>query len=63
MIALDTNLLVYSHREDSAFHGQARELVAAGATEMVIGVPAGLGPRALEDAHRDVLGPLRAEHG
>ena len=43
--------------------GQARELVAAGATEMVIGVPAGLGPRALEEAHRDVLGPLRAEHG
>jgi alkanesulfonate monooxygenase SsuD/methylene tetrahydromethanopterin reductase-like flavin-dependent oxidoreductase (luciferase family) len=42
---------------------QARALVAAGATEMVIGVPAGLGPRALEDAHRDVLGPLRAEHG
>ena len=42
---------------------QARELVAAGATEMVIGVPAGLGPRALEDAHRDVLLPLRAEHG
>lgn len=42
---------------------QARALVAAGATEMVIGVPAGLGPRALEDAHREVLGPLRAEHG
>jgi alkanesulfonate monooxygenase SsuD/methylene tetrahydromethanopterin reductase-like flavin-dependent oxidoreductase (luciferase family) len=42
---------------------QARVLVAAGATEMVIGVPAGLGPRALEDAHRDVLGPLRAEFG
>jgi alkanesulfonate monooxygenase SsuD/methylene tetrahydromethanopterin reductase-like flavin-dependent oxidoreductase (luciferase family) len=43
--------------------GQARDLVAAGATEMVIGVQAGLGPRALEDAHRDVLGPLRAEFG
>ena len=42
---------------------QARELVAAGATEMVIGVPAALGPRALEDAHREVLLPLRAEHG
>lgn len=42
---------------------QARALVAAGATEMVIGVPAGLGPRVLEDAHRDVLGPLRAEFG
>ena len=35
--------------------GEARALVAAGATEMVIGVPAALGPRALEDAHRDVL--------
>ena len=42
---------------------QARELVAAGATEMVIGVPAALGPRALEDAHREVLLPLRSEHG
>src|SRR5438445_12063183 len=27
MIALDTNLLVYSHREDSAFHPDAKELV------------------------------------
>jgi hypothetical protein len=43
--------------------GQARALVAAGATEMIIGVPAALGPRALEDAHHDVLLPLRAEHG
>jgi alkanesulfonate monooxygenase SsuD/methylene tetrahydromethanopterin reductase-like flavin-dependent oxidoreductase (luciferase family) len=43
--------------------GQARALVAAGATEMILGIPAGLGPRALEDTHRDVLGPLRAEHG
>jgi alkanesulfonate monooxygenase SsuD/methylene tetrahydromethanopterin reductase-like flavin-dependent oxidoreductase (luciferase family) len=42
---------------------QAREIVGAGATEIVIGVPAALGPRALEDAHRDVLGPLRAEFG
>ena len=42
---------------------QARALVAAGATEMIVGVPAALGPRALEDAHREVLGPLRAEHG
>jgi hypothetical protein len=30
---------------------------------MIIGVPAGLGPQALEDAHREVLLPLRAEHG
>ena len=42
---------------------QARAMAAAGATEMVIGIPAALGPRGLEDAHRDVLGPLRAEHG
>jgi alkanesulfonate monooxygenase SsuD/methylene tetrahydromethanopterin reductase-like flavin-dependent oxidoreductase (luciferase family) len=42
---------------------QARALVAAGATEMVVGIPAALGPRGLEDAHRDVLGPLRAEFG
>jgi uncharacterized protein len=35
MIAVDTNLLVYAHREDSDFHGQAiktlHELVAGGA--------------------------------
>jgi alkanesulfonate monooxygenase SsuD/methylene tetrahydromethanopterin reductase-like flavin-dependent oxidoreductase (luciferase family) len=42
---------------------QARAMVAAGATEVVIGVPAALGPRGFEDAHRDVLGPLRAEFG
>src|SRR5207302_9846111 len=27
MIAVDTNLLVYSHREDSEFHRAAKELV------------------------------------
>lgn len=27
MIALDTNLLVYAHREDSEFHHKARDLV------------------------------------
>ncbi len=42
---------------------QARALVAAGATEMIVGVPPALGPWALEEAHRDVLGPLRAEFG
>jgi len=42
---------------------QARGLAAAGATEMIIGVPSALGPRALEDAHREVMLPLRAEHG
>ena len=29
MIALDTNLLVYAHREDSAFHTRALECVTA----------------------------------
>lgn len=29
MIAVDTNLLVYSHREDSPFHRLARELIDA----------------------------------
>lgn len=42
---------------------QAVEMRAAGATEVIIGIPAGLGPRGLEDAHRDVLGPLREELG
>ncbi|HEX2612809.1 MAG TPA: TA system VapC family ribonuclease toxin [Fibrobacteria bacterium] len=27
MIALDTNILVYAHREDSPFHARAREVV------------------------------------
>ncbi len=42
---------------------EARAMVAAGATEMVMGIPAALGPQGLEDAHRDVLQPLRAEFG
>ena len=42
---------------------QARQLVAAGATEVVIGVPAYLGPAALEAATRDVRDPLRGEFG
>src|SRR4051812_36134843 len=42
---------------------QARTMARAGATEIVIGVPAGLGPAALEAAHRDILTPLRAELG
>jgi toxin-antitoxin system PIN domain toxin len=28
LIALDTNLLVYAHREDSPFHEKAREVIA-----------------------------------
>jgi alkanesulfonate monooxygenase SsuD/methylene tetrahydromethanopterin reductase-like flavin-dependent oxidoreductase (luciferase family) len=43
--------------------GQALAMAAAGATEMIIGIPASLGPQGLEDAHRDVLGPLRLELG
>ena len=27
MIALDTNLLVYAHREDSEFHGPAKAII------------------------------------
>ncbi len=42
---------------------QAIALAAAGATEMIVGIPAGLGPQGLEDAHRDVFGPLRSELG
>ena len=42
---------------------QALAMAGAGATEIVIGVPASLGPRALADAHHDVLLPLHAEHG
>ncbi len=30
MIAADTNLLIYSHREDSEFHDSAKELVDRG---------------------------------
>jgi len=43
--------------------GEARAMGGAGATEVVVGVPAGLGPAGLEAAHRDVLGPLRSELG
>lgn len=42
---------------------RAREMVAAGATEIVIGVPAALGPSVLEQAWRDVHQPLREEFG
>ena len=42
---------------------QARAMAAAGATEIIVGVPAALGPHGLEDAHRGVLLPLRAELG
>ncbi len=41
----------------------ARAMVDAGATEMVIGVPAVLGPSVLEQAWRDVYLPLRDEFG
>lgn len=33
MIAIDTNLLVYAHREDSPFHARAAECIAALAEE------------------------------
>jgi hypothetical protein len=38
---------------------QARRIVAAGATEIVLGMPAALGPAGLDDVHRDLLLPLR----
>ena len=38
---------------------QARSLARAGATEIVLGMPAALGPRGLEDLHRELLLPLR----
>jgi alkanesulfonate monooxygenase SsuD/methylene tetrahydromethanopterin reductase-like flavin-dependent oxidoreductase (luciferase family) len=42
---------------------RAREMVAAGATEIVIGVPAALGPAVLEQAWHDVHRPLREHFG
>ena len=42
---------------------QARDLVRVGATEIVVGIPAGLGPAALEAATRGVRDPLRDEFG
>lgn len=42
---------------------QARRMVEAGATELVVGIPAGLGPAGLEAAHREVRGPLRDAFG
>jgi alkanesulfonate monooxygenase SsuD/methylene tetrahydromethanopterin reductase-like flavin-dependent oxidoreductase (luciferase family) len=38
---------------------QARRLAAAGATEIVLGMPAALGPAGLDDVHRELLLPLR----
>ena len=39
--------------------GQARALVRAGATEIVLGMPAAMGPAGLDAIHRDLLLPLR----
>jgi hypothetical protein len=38
---------------------QSLRLVAAGATEIVLGMPAALGPAGLDDVHRELLLPLR----
>ncbi len=38
---------------------QARRIIAAGATEIVLGMPAALGPAGLDTVHRDLLPPLR----
>jgi alkanesulfonate monooxygenase SsuD/methylene tetrahydromethanopterin reductase-like flavin-dependent oxidoreductase (luciferase family) len=42
---------------------QSHRLVAAGATEIVLGMPAALGPAGLDDVHRDILLPLREASG
>ena len=39
--------------------GQARALIQAGATEIVLGMPAALGPAGLDAIHRELLLPLR----
>jgi alkanesulfonate monooxygenase SsuD/methylene tetrahydromethanopterin reductase-like flavin-dependent oxidoreductase (luciferase family) len=41
----------------------SRALVEAGATHLVLGIPADLGPAALDDVARELVGPLRAEFG
>lgn len=38
---------------------QARALISAGATEIVLGMPAAMGPAGLDAIHRDLLLPLR----
>ena len=38
---------------------QARRIIAAGASEIVLGMPAALGPAGLDAVHRDLLPPLR----
>jgi alkanesulfonate monooxygenase SsuD/methylene tetrahydromethanopterin reductase-like flavin-dependent oxidoreductase (luciferase family) len=43
--------------------GSARGFVAAGATHVIFGMPADLGPAGLDDVARDLVGPLRAEAG
>jgi alkanesulfonate monooxygenase SsuD/methylene tetrahydromethanopterin reductase-like flavin-dependent oxidoreductase (luciferase family) len=42
---------------------QARALVEAGATEVILGMPASLGPAGLDDVHRELLRPLRDATG
>ncbi len=42
---------------------QARRMAGAGATEIILGIPAAGGPEALERLARDVAEPLRAELG
>jgi alkanesulfonate monooxygenase SsuD/methylene tetrahydromethanopterin reductase-like flavin-dependent oxidoreductase (luciferase family) len=42
---------------------QARRIAGAGATEVILGIPAAGGPEALERLARDVAEPLRAELG
>jgi alkanesulfonate monooxygenase SsuD/methylene tetrahydromethanopterin reductase-like flavin-dependent oxidoreductase (luciferase family) len=39
----------------------SRALIAGGASHIVVGIPSDLGPAALDDVAREVVGPLRAE--
>ena len=42
---------------------ESRRIIAAGATEIVLGMPAALGPAGLDAVHRDLLLPLRDAAG
>jgi len=42
---------------------QARRIIAAGATEIVLGMPAALGPAGIDAVHRDLLPRLRDAAG
>jgi alkanesulfonate monooxygenase SsuD/methylene tetrahydromethanopterin reductase-like flavin-dependent oxidoreductase (luciferase family) len=43
--------------------GASRGLITAGATHVILGIPADLGPSALDAVAEELVGPLRAEFG